>query len=89
MAQYSVARPEMTFTIPDGLDDAVAAAAWNPGLSVWLALGWRCQLQPGQTVLVLGATGVTGKLAVQAARHFGVGRIVRGRARLEPRTGGL
>jgi NADPH:quinone reductase-like Zn-dependent oxidoreductase len=40
MAQYSVARPEMTFPIPDGLDDAVAAAAWNPGLSAWLALGW-------------------------------------------------
>lgn len=76
MAQYSAARPEMTFSIPDGLDDAVAAAAWNPGLSAWLAFGWRCRLQPGQTVLILGATGVTGKLAVQAARHFGAARIV-------------
>jgi NADPH2:quinone reductase len=76
MAQYSVARPEMTFPIPDHLDDAAAAAAWNPGLSAWLALGWRCRLEPGQTVLILGATGVTGKLAVQAARHFGAGRIV-------------
>jgi NADPH:quinone reductase-like Zn-dependent oxidoreductase len=76
MAQYSVVRPEMTFAIPDSLDDAVAAAAWNPGLSAWLALGWRCRLQPGQTVLILGATGVTGKLAVQAARHFGASRIV-------------
>ncbi len=76
MAQYSTARPEMTFPIPDGLDDAVAAAAWNPGLSAWLALGWRCPLEPGQTVLVLGATGVTGKLAVQAARHFGAARVV-------------
>ena len=64
MAQYSVARPQMTFPIPDGLDDAVAAAAWNPGLSAWLAFGWRCPLQPGATVLILGATGVTGKLAV-------------------------
>jgi len=76
MAQYSTARPEMTFPVPDGLDDAVAAAAWNPGLSAWLALGWRCPLQPGQTVLILGATGVTGKLAVQAARHFGATRVV-------------
>jgi NADPH:quinone reductase-like Zn-dependent oxidoreductase len=76
MAQYSVASPQMTFPIPDGLDDAVAAAAWNPGLSAWLAFGWRCRLQPGQAVLILGATGVTGKLAVQAARHFGAGRIV-------------
>jgi NADPH:quinone reductase-like Zn-dependent oxidoreductase len=76
MAQYSVASTPMTFPIPDGLDDATAAAAWNPGLSAWLSLGWRCQLEPGQTVLILGATGVTGKLAVQAARHFGAGRIV-------------
>jgi NADPH:quinone reductase-like Zn-dependent oxidoreductase len=76
MAQYSAARPPMTFPIPEGLDDAVAAAAWNPGLSAWLAFGWRCPLEPGQTVLILGATGVTGKLAVQAARHFGAARVV-------------
>jgi NADPH:quinone reductase-like Zn-dependent oxidoreductase len=76
MAQYSVAAPEMTFAIPGALDDAVAAAAWNPGMSAWLTFGWRCPLQPGQTVLILGATGVTGKLAVQAARHFGAGRVV-------------
>jgi len=76
MAQYSVASPQMTFPIPDGLDEAVAAAAWNPGLSAWLALGWRCPLEPGQTVLILGGTGVTGKLAIQAARHFGAGRVV-------------
>jgi NADPH:quinone reductase-like Zn-dependent oxidoreductase len=76
MAQYSVANSQATFPIPDGLDDAVAAAAWNPALSAWLALGWRCPLESGQTVLILGATGVTGKLAVQAARHFGAGRVV-------------
>ena len=76
MAQYSVARPELTFPIPDSVDDAVAAAAWNPGLSAWLTFGWRCPLEPGQTVLILGATGVAGQLAVQAARHFGAGRIV-------------
>jgi NADPH:quinone reductase-like Zn-dependent oxidoreductase len=76
MAQYTVANSQATFPIPDELDDAVAAAAWNPGLSAWLALGWRCRLEPGQTVLILGATGVTGKLAIQAARHFGAGRVV-------------
>jgi NADPH:quinone reductase-like Zn-dependent oxidoreductase len=76
MAQYSVTAPAATFPIPDGVDDAVAAAAWNPGLSAWLTLTWRTTLQPGETVLVLGATGVTGKLAVQLARRFGAGRIV-------------
>ena len=81
MAQYATARPEYTFPIPDGLDDAVAAAAWNPGLSAWLLFGWRASpvggsIAPGATVLVLGATGVTGRLAVQAARRHGAGRVV-------------
>lgn len=76
MAQYATARPEYTFPVPDGLDDAAAAAAWNPGLSAWLLFGWRAAPEPGATVLVLGATGVTGRLAVQAARRHGAGRVV-------------
>lgn len=76
MAQYATARPEYTFPVPDGLDDAAAAAAWNPGLSAWLLFGWRARPEPGATVLVLGATGVTGRMAVQAARRYGGGRVV-------------
>jgi NADPH:quinone reductase-like Zn-dependent oxidoreductase len=76
MAQYSVARREMTFPIPDEVDDAQAAAVWNPGLSAWLTFTWRAKVQPGETVLVLGATGVTGKLAVQLAKRFGAGRVI-------------
>jgi NADPH:quinone reductase-like Zn-dependent oxidoreductase len=76
MAQRSVVTRAMTFRIPDAVDDAVAAALWNPGLSAWLTLRWRTRLEPGETVLILGATGVTGKLAVQAARRFGAGRVV-------------
>jgi len=62
--------------IPAGLDDVTAAALPNPALSSWLPLVWRARLTPGETVLVLGATGVAGKLAVQIARHLGAGRIV-------------
>jgi NADPH:quinone reductase-like Zn-dependent oxidoreductase len=81
MAQYATARPEYTFPVPDGLDDAAAAAAWNPGLSAWLLFGWRASpgggsIAMGATVLVLGATGVTGRMAVQAARRYGAGRVV-------------
>jgi NADPH:quinone reductase-like Zn-dependent oxidoreductase len=76
MAQYAVASDRMTFPIPDSVDDALAAAAWNPGLSAWLLFGWRARPEPGGTVLVLGATGVTGQLAVQAARRHGAGRVV-------------
>jgi NADPH2:quinone reductase len=62
--------------VPDGLDDLVAAAIVNPGLSAWLALVVRAQLVAKETVLVLGATGVSGKLAVQVARCLGAGRIL-------------
>lgn len=48
----------------------------DPQPSSWLPLVWRAQLKPGETVLVLGATGVAGKLAVQIAKHLGAGRVV-------------
>ena len=67
-----------TWCLPilDGVDDVTAAALPNPALSSWLSLAWRAQLKRGETVLILGATGVAGKLAVQIAKHLGAGRVV-------------
>ena len=48
----------------------------NPGVSAWLTLAQRAKLVRGETVLILGATGVTGKLAVQIAKLLGAGRVV-------------
>ncbi|MFL5817728.1 MAG: zinc-binding alcohol dehydrogenase family protein, partial [Conexibacter sp.] len=62
--------------LPDAIDDGVAAALGISGLAAWVPLAWRAQLRPGETVLVLGATGVVGQIAVQAARLLGAGRIV-------------
>jgi len=62
--------------VPDGLDDVAAAALANPGMSSWAAYKERAQLQAGETVLVNGATGASGQLAVQIARHFGAKRII-------------
>jgi NADPH2:quinone reductase len=76
MAERAATGAQWCYPIPDGLDDALVAAAWNPGLSAWMTLTWRAELQAGQTLLVQGATGVTGKLAVQLARRLGAGRIV-------------
>jgi NADPH2:quinone reductase len=53
--------------------DVVTAAAL---LSACLALTWRAHVQPGQMVLILGATGVAGQLAVQIAKHLGAERVV-------------
>ena len=62
--------------IPDGVEDVVAAALPNPALSSWLPLVSTAQLAPGGSVLVLGATGVAGQLAIQIAKHLGADRIV-------------
>ena len=61
---------------PEGLDDETAAALPNPGVSAWLSLAYRAKLLPGESVLILGATGVTGKLAVRIAKLLGAGRVV-------------
>ena len=76
MAERALAPQDALFDLPDDLDDAVAAALGNTGLGAWLALSWRSGLQPGETVLVLGATGAVGSIAIQAARLLGAGRVV-------------
>jgi NADPH:quinone reductase-like Zn-dependent oxidoreductase len=76
MAERTVVSRSRCFPIPDNVSDDVAAAAVNPGLSAWGALVWRAQLAPGETVLILGATGVTGKLAIQTAKLLGAGRVI-------------
>jgi NADPH:quinone reductase-like Zn-dependent oxidoreductase len=53
-----------------------AAAIANPGMSAWMSLKERAGLVAGETVLVLGATGVAGQLAVQTARILGAKRVI-------------
>ncbi|MGH9497452.1 MAG: quinone oxidoreductase family protein [Candidatus Sulfotelmatobacter sp.] len=76
MAERTVVPGMLCFPVPEGLDDAAAAALPNPAGSSWLPLKWRTPLRPGETVLVMGATGVAGKLAVQIAKLLGAGRVI-------------
>jgi NADPH:quinone reductase-like Zn-dependent oxidoreductase len=76
MAERTVVSRRFCFAIPDEVDDVTAAALPNPGVSAWLSLTWRANLSRGESVLVLGATGTTGRLAVQIAKILGAGRIV-------------
>lgn len=76
MCELTVAPLARCIPLPDGIDDAQAAAIANPGMSAWLSLKERAGLKPGQRVLILGATGVAGHIAIQAARHLGAARIV-------------
>lgn len=76
MAECTVVPRIFTFPVPEGVDDETAAALPNPGVSAWLSLAFRAKLQPGENVLILGATGVTGKLATKIAKLLGAGRVV-------------
>jgi NADPH:quinone reductase-like Zn-dependent oxidoreductase len=62
--------------LPDGVPDALAAAIGMSGVAAWMALTDRAQLQPGERVIVLGAGGTVGQLAVGLARLLGAGRVV-------------
>lgn len=62
--------------LPATLDPVLAAALANPGMSSWAALTRRAKLQKGETVLINGATGTSGGLAIRIARHLGAGKII-------------
>jgi NADPH:quinone reductase-like Zn-dependent oxidoreductase len=76
MAEQVVVDPRRSTVLPDDTDVLTVAAAMNPGMSAWIALRSRIAFAPGQRVLVLGATGNAGQLAVQIAKHLGAGHVV-------------
>jgi len=76
MAQYAPVDITHCLPLPDGLDDATAAAMANPGMSAWAALVHRAGFKAGETVLINGATGSAGRLAVQIARYLGAKKVI-------------
>jgi NADPH:quinone reductase-like Zn-dependent oxidoreductase len=76
MAERTVAPQAFCFPIPETVDDATAAALPNPGISAYLTLVHQAKLSPSESVLILGASGVTGKLATQIAKLLGASRVV-------------
>lgn len=76
MAERTLVPATAIVPLPASLDPVLAAAIANPGMSSWAALTRRAQLQPGETVLINGATGTSGGLAVRIARHLGAGKII-------------
>lgn len=76
MAEQTLVDPRRVVALPENLDDVAAAAMANPGMSCWAALVERAHFQSGETVLVNGATGSAGIVAVQVAKHLGAKKII-------------
>jgi NADPH2:quinone reductase len=75
-AEGAVTNAALSVRLPDGLDSVTAAGIANPGMSSWVALQMRAQFRAGESVLILGATGTAGQLAVQIAKRLGARRVV-------------
>jgi NADPH:quinone reductase-like Zn-dependent oxidoreductase len=75
-AQRCRVDPAMTFPVPDGVDDDLAVALGISGLAAWLPLTRHTSVSNDKSVLILGATGTVGRIAIQAAKILGAGRVV-------------
>jgi NADPH:quinone reductase-like Zn-dependent oxidoreductase len=76
MAERAVVDPRRAVELPGDADPVAIAAAMNPGMSSWVGLRRRAELASGESVLVLGATGNAGRMAVQIAKLLGAGEVI-------------
>jgi NADPH:quinone reductase-like Zn-dependent oxidoreductase len=76
MADKALADVRRSIELPDDVDVAKIAAAMNPAMSSWVALRRRVPIEPGQAVLVLGATGNAGTMAIQVAKLLGARPVI-------------
>ena len=75
-AERAIAASWLCLSLPEAIDDLTAAGIANPAMSSWAALTARARFVAGESVLILGATGVAGHLAVQIAKRLGARRVV-------------
>lgn len=76
VAEMALAEKDRIVVLPAGIDDITAAALPNAVIGSAMGLRFRACMQPGETVLINGATGFTGKIAVQIAKHYGAKKII-------------
>ncbi len=75
-SEHALANSWMCLQLPEGIDDVTAAGIANPAMSSWATLTARAKFVPGESVLILGATGVAGQLAIQVAKRLGARRVI-------------
>jgi NADPH:quinone reductase-like Zn-dependent oxidoreductase len=76
LAEKALIEKSRMVPIPEDIDDITAAALPNAIFGSAMALRFRACMKEGETVLINGATGFTGKVAVQIAKHYGAKKII-------------
>lgn len=75
IAEQTLIDPRRSVPLPEGVDPVAIAAAMNPAMSSWIALRRRIDFQQGSRVLIMGATGNAGRMAVQIAKRLGASHV--------------
>lgn len=76
IAEKAIIDKNILVPLPDGISDAIAASLPNAVAGSAMALKFRAGIKEGETVLINGATGFTGQMAIQLARHYGAKKII-------------
>jgi NADPH:quinone reductase-like Zn-dependent oxidoreductase len=76
LAEKATIHKDRIVKVPSALDDATAAALPNAVIGAAMALLFKADIRPGDVVLINGATGFTGRVAVQIAKHYGAGKVI-------------
>lgn len=76
MAQRTIIEKDRSVALPKRADPVMVAAAINPVMSSWIALRHRIDFKRGSSVLILGATGSAGRMAIQVAKRFGAKEVI-------------
>jgi NADPH2:quinone reductase len=76
LAERVEAPEALQLELPADADPALALAAGIAGIAGWVPVSWKAKVRPGDRVLVLGARGAVGQIAVQAAKLLGAENVV-------------
>ncbi len=76
VAERAVVEAARAVDVPEGVDDSVAGACGIAGVTGWLAVAWRASVREDDVVLVLGASGTVGGVALQGAKLLGARRVI-------------
>jgi NADPH:quinone reductase-like Zn-dependent oxidoreductase len=76
LAEKATIEKSRIVKIPEGISDATAAALPNAVIGAAMGLRFKADIQLGDVVLINGATGFTGHVAVQIAKHYGAKKVI-------------